>query len=201
MLAKQITVALCAGLLGLSACAHGEKTRERGSVSAVTNEEVDKHAGEHEQHRMHYTEVSPEVALGHTRRNEEEAAQNAAARREERAAESASADAQACELAVYFASDSAQLDVSSRQRLDRVAECIKRHEIDHATVVGSTDPSGTAEHNRALALERARVVADYLRARGVPERELRVRSQGELAEAGARQDWPMERRAGVEVTK
>ncbi len=208
MLARQLTVAVCTGLVGLSACAHGEKSREHTSLTAVTNDELDKHADEREPHRMHYTTVSEDEALGSTRAQRAEARDEA---RRERAEEKTTgtvpapttsgtnADAEACELAVYFASDSVQLDVTSQQRLDRVAECMKRHEIDHATIVGSADPRGTEEHNKKLGQERAQVVAQYLHARGVPRKEIRVRSKGEMAAGDSRDAWPTNRSAGVDV--
>jgi outer membrane protein OmpA-like peptidoglycan-associated protein len=114
-------------------------------------------------------------------------------------AEAASATApNACELAVYFDTDSARLDRSSRDHLDTVAECMKRREVDHATIIGRTDPSGSEQHNQELGLERAKAVAEYLRNRGVPEDQIRVRSKGETAAAESRDLWPTERRAGFE---
>lgn len=110
------------------------------------------------------------------------------------------ASADACEPAVYFDTDSARLDEKSRERLDTVAECMKRREIDHATIVGRTDPSGTRQYNEKLGLERAKTVAEYLRSRGVPDGDIRVQSKGELASADQPvQLWPVERRAGVNV--
>jgi OOP family OmpA-OmpF porin len=76
---------------------------------------------------------------------------------------------------------------------------MKRREVDHATIVGQTDPSGTARHNQALGMERAKAVAEYLRNRGVPEDQIRVRSKGETASAAPVDLWPTERRAGVET--
>ena len=120
--------------------------------------------------------------------------------REQVAREASPQRGTACELAVYFDTDSARLDRSSRDRLDTVAECMKRREVDHATIVGQTDPSGTERHNQSLGMERAKAVAEYLRARGVPQDQIRVQSKGEVASAGQpEQLWPVERRAGVDA--
>ena len=192
MLSKHITLALCAGLVGLSACAHDSKPRERTSVSAVTNEEATARREEPASKRMRYTEVDNEEALG--RKGTQTGVANGAA-------SGTAADAEACELAVYFDTDSARLDKASEQRLDKVADCIKRRDIDHATIVGQTDPSGAEQRNRDLGLERARVVAAYLRARGVPEDQIRVRSKGEVASAAPVELWPVERRAAVDVKR
>ena len=69
--------------------------------------------------------------------------------------------------------------------------------MDHATITGQTDPTGTAKHNETLGMERARVVAEYLRGRGVPEKDIHVRSKGEVASAQERDLWPVERNASV----
>ncbi|HEY6882193.1 MAG TPA: OmpA family protein [Polyangiales bacterium] len=184
-------LAACA-VLSIGACAH-DGQRERASVSAVTNREVAKNEAP-EKTRMHYTEVSDEHALGRDRDVYTTVQEGNGMPQETRE------QARMCELAVYFDSDSARLDEASQQRLDTLADCIKRREIDHATVVGSADPSGTKEHNDALSLERARVVAEYLRGRGVPEGDIRVRGKGEVA-AAERQIWPVSRNAQVEVAR
>ncbi|MET0341971.1 MAG: OmpA family protein [Polyangiales bacterium] len=120
--------------------------------------------------------------------------------REMRAAIRNQTRSDACALAVYFDTDSARLDEGSRDRLDTVAECMKRREIDHATIVGQTDPSGSAKYNEELGLDRARAVAEYLRGRGVPDEQIRVRSKGEMASTTQPVElWPVERRAGVQT--
>lgn len=192
MRTKGTMLVACALLIVGAACAH-DGQRERASVSAVTNREVAR-TEPPEKTRMHYTEVSDEHALGRDRDVYTTLQEGNGVPRERRA------DAQACELVVFFDSDSAMLDEASQQRLDTAADCIKRHEVDHATIVGSADPSGQKEHNDALSLERARVVAEYLRGRGVPKGEIRVRGDGAIATAD-RQLWPIERNARVEVVR
>jgi len=205
MLANKITLTAAALWLGCSACAHDTKSRERASVSAVTNEEVADDRAEQGKTRMHYTEVGDKEALGENNPNTTShlADQGQPSPGATSTAQPTSAgttnDPQACELAVYFDTDSSRLDQGSQERLDRVAECMKRREVDHATIVGQTDPSGKEKHNDKLGLERARVVAEYLRGRGVPEGQIRVRSKGEVASAQSQELWPVERRAGVEV--
>jgi outer membrane protein OmpA-like peptidoglycan-associated protein len=189
---KGTILAACALLTIGSACAH-DRQRERASVSAVTNDEVSPNA-EPDKTRMHYTEVGDEHALGRD--------QDVYTTLQEGngPAGDKTASVKPCELEVYFATDSASLDERSQQSLDSVAECIKRHEADHATIVGSADPSGTKDRNDELSLERARVVAEYLRGRGVPENDIRVRGKGAVAQAD-RELWPVERNADVKVTR
>lgn len=198
MTANKLGLALCAGLLSV-ACVRDGHPRERASVTAVINEEVADDKTEQGKTRMHYTEVSKNDALGRDNPREGTIVDpNATAGDQRRIG--TSEDAQACELAVYFDTDSTRLDVGAQQRLDHVAECMKRQQIDHATIVGQTDPSGSAEHNEELGLERARAVAEYLRERGVPDDQIRVRSKGELAATESQELWPVERRAGISVT-
>jgi outer membrane protein OmpA-like peptidoglycan-associated protein len=196
---RMSTIALCAGLLGASACAHKGEPRERTSVSAVTNKEVADSEGAEGKTRQHYTEVSDRDALGHGTHQPPLAGDTNVASATDTGIRDQGAGS--CELEVYFDTDSTRLKQGAEQNLDRVAECLKRREIDHATIVGQTDPSGSAEHNDQLGLERARVVAEYLRNRGVPEDQIRVRSKGELASAQQRDLWPVERRAGVNTTR
>jgi outer membrane protein OmpA-like peptidoglycan-associated protein len=185
-------IATCALLVG-SACAH-DGQRERASASAVTNSTVNPHeAPEHK--RMHYTEVDDQHALGRDKDVYTTLQEGNGMPR----AESAPMP-QGCGEAVYFATDSSALDQGSQQRLDQLADCMKRREVDHATIVGSSDPRGKKEHNDELALERARVVAEYLRGRGVPEDQIKVRGKGAVASAD-RDLWPAERAAQVQTTR
>lgn len=116
-------------------------------------------------------------------------------------AQGANSNASACVDAIHFDSDSSRLPQSSYQALDRLADCLKRQQVDHATIVGQTDPTGSARHNEQLGIERARVVAEYLRGRGVPESQIRVSSRGEAGASSERQLWPAERNASVQVTR
>lgn len=200
MMSNRIVPGLCAGLLCLVGCAHHEP-RERASVSAVTNRELSDHGGEQGKTRMHYTEVDEDEALGRNKRDVNDQVASGADRVPggEIARSGQASDDDACELAVFFDQGSSALDRPSTERLDRVAECMKRREIDHALIVGQTDPSGEAKNNRELGLERARVVAEYLRGRGVPEEQIRVRSKGEMASASSEELWPVERRTQIDI--
>jgi outer membrane protein OmpA-like peptidoglycan-associated protein len=102
-------------------------------------------------------------------------------------------------LPVYFAKDSAVLDDEAKRHLDRIAGCLKRHELDTMTVAGRTDPSGTESYNEALGFERAKSVAMYLAALGVPNESIVVRSYGERGAEDSRIAWPTDRRVEMAV--
>lgn len=102
-------------------------------------------------------------------------------------------------LPVYFAKDSAALDDDAKRHLNRIAGCLKRHELDTMTVAGRTDPSGTESYNESLGFERAKTVAMYLAAQGVPNESIVVRSYGERGAEDSRIAWPTDRRAEMTV--
>ena len=183
MIRKYIPWALSAALLPCAACAH-DQPKERTTVSTVTNEEVTDNHTPQNTTRMQYTEVDNKDA-----RNSDG----------ETPLAEGSAHSAGCERAVFFETGSAKLDAKAQEELSFVASCIKRHEIDHAVIVGRTDASGSAERNKQLGMERARAVADYLRKMGVPEQDIHVRSKGEVASAESEELWPSERRTTVGV--
>ena len=191
MLSTRLTFTLCAGLLVASGC-----TREQKQTMPRADQEVTRTTSSVDP-AMVATSQSP-AGTDESKKSDNQS-QTSGNQAQAAAGNGNTAQPGACELAVYFNTDSANLDSASKQRLDTVADCLKRREVDHATIVGQTDPSGTPQHNQELGLQRAKTVAEYLRGRGVPEDQIRVRSQGETASAQSQELWPVERRAGVSV--
>lgn len=71
---------------------------------------------------------------------------------------------------VTFASDSARLSGADRDMLDKIVTYVKADpSVERIFVDGHTDRVGSRIHNRALSEERANVVADYLKARGIAD--------------------------------
>ncbi len=67
---------------------------------------------------------------------------------------------------VLFDFDSAGLRGDSREKLDRVADLLKRKYPDRELIVeGHTDSIGGRDYNRRLSVDRARSVAEYLKGR------------------------------------
>jgi peptidoglycan-associated lipoprotein len=99
-----------------------------------------------------------------------------------------------------FELDQSTLRGPEKNLLDDVAECLKNGPLQNRTVtiVGRTDPRGSAEYNQDLGESRAEATRSYLIARGVPEQRLLVKSRGE---AGARgndeQSWSLDRRVDL----
>jgi len=70
---------------------------------------------------------------------------------------------------VKFDFDSAELTDEGKQTLNHLAEEISEFNVQTVAVqvIGHTSQSGSADSNQALSQERAQVVADYLRNRGL----------------------------------
>ena len=78
--------------------------------------------------------------------------------------------------------------------IQRFAEMAKGS-CEKIIVVGSTDKSGSAHHNKSLSLKRAKVVADQLVSYGIPKHRIKLIALGE-SKATA-EDEPESRNAGL----
>ncbi|MDA3950661.1 MAG: OmpA family protein [Spirochaeta sp.] len=70
---------------------------------------------------------------------------------------------------IGFPPDSARLTAAERERLDRIAEILRRWPDNDVLITGHTALAGTREGRRDLSLRRARVVGAYLLNRGIRE--------------------------------
>lgn len=80
---------------------------------------------------------------------------------------------------IYFDSDSAALTEETRQMLVPIADQLKAAEDFYIEVIGHTDSTASAEHNRKLSLARALSVYDELINLGVSKARLVARGKGE----------------------
>src|SRR5262249_5169732 len=72
-------------------------------------------------------------------------------------------DANECGLQrVHFAFNSAEIDPSDKDLLERSARCLKADQHIKFTIEGNADERGTEEYNLALGDKRAAAVAKYL---------------------------------------
>jgi outer membrane protein OmpA-like peptidoglycan-associated protein len=197
---KSSLVAL--SVLAIAACAHRAPVQHT-TVSTVGNEDVSEDKSDPDNKKMTYTEVSNEDALNHDRAHEEEQALNGHLDRGNGptpalASETSTTPSQECDLNIYFATASAELNERAKQQLNSIASCLKRRNVDNALVVGSADPRGSETTNAELGKERAKKVAGYLKELGVPEDEIRIRSVGESQASAQPTTWPASRRAEVQ---
>ncbi len=94
-----------------------------------------------------------------------------------------------------FEFDDVALAESSRQLLQRAAECIQRERTTRYVLIGRADPRGTTEYNLALGERRARIVQRYMISLGVLPDRLAVSSEGSEFASGTNEDgWRRDRR-------
>ncbi len=81
---------------------------------------------------------------------------------------------------VPFASGSTQLSGADRELLDNIVTYVNADStVERIFVDGHSDSIGSRIDNRALSEDRANVVADYLKARGIDEDMITVRAHGD----------------------
>jgi peptidoglycan-associated lipoprotein len=105
----------------------------------------------------------------------------------------------------YFSFDSALLDQAATTTLKADAVQLKRHfEGKHIEIEGHCDERGTNEYNLVLGERRARAVADFVIALGVPKELLSTVSYGEELPLDPRHQedaWARNRRVELKVLK
>ena len=101
---------------------------------------------------------------------------------------------------VHFGVGSAELSDDARTILAAKASCLNRNTSQQVTIVGATDPSGSASYNQTLGEHRAEAVSDFLSQHGVAKDRLQTKSVGEedpVCSDSSKECWARERRAGV----
>lgn len=73
---------------------------------------------------------------------------------------------------ITFASGSSDLNASFFSVLGSVALVLKEYDKTTIDVAGYTDSTGSAQKNQALSQQRAQTVAQFLRAKGIPEERI-----------------------------
>ena len=84
-------------------------------------------------------------------------------------------------LPIYFEFDSARPTPEARALLEQVGAALQSSDLEsfHFLVEGHTDALGSEDYNERLSIERAKAVAAYLEAKGVPQARLRPGGKGE----------------------
>ena len=96
--------------------------------------------------------------------------------------------------AVYFDFNEASLTTESSATLTKNADCLKQVSRS-VTVVGHTDPRGTAEYNIALSERRAQSVQTYIERLGIAGNRMAVLPRGALDATGTSEPtWAQDRR-------
>ncbi len=79
---------------------------------------------------------------------------------------------------ITFASGSADLNPSFFSVLDSVGLVLKEYDKTTIDVSGHTDNTGSAQKNQVLSEQRANTVAQFLRAKGIPEQRIAAAGYG-----------------------
>jgi outer membrane protein OmpA-like peptidoglycan-associated protein len=80
---------------------------------------------------------------------------------------------------VYFESNSDSISKDSFLPLDTIATLMKQNKGFILKISGYADNEGTSETNQLLSKKRAEAVEEYLKAKGVPNKRIRVAAFGE----------------------
>ncbi|MEO6188598.1 MAG: OmpA family protein [Ginsengibacter sp.] len=77
---------------------------------------------------------------------------------------------------ILFGLGKSEVESIYKNRLNFVATILRKDSTLGATITGHTDPSGSKKTNEWLSFKRAQTVADYLKGRGVGEKQMWVKS-------------------------
>lgn len=98
------------------------------------------------------------------------------------------------DIIVYFDFNSANLDATSRRKLDEVAKSLNSRSALSITLSGHTDVRGTEGYNQSLSEKRARAVENYLKGKLKNQSDIRVSYYGESKPVTAGRDESDHRR-------
>ena len=79
---------------------------------------------------------------------------------------------------IYFSFDSSNIEGTSDDALEKIAEIIKKNSDKRFLILGYTDAKGNSTYNLNLSERRAKAVVDALIDRGVSESSLKYRGMG-----------------------
>lgn len=100
-----------------------------------------------------------------------------------------------------FEYDQATLRARGRNVLDDVATCMTDGPLkgEVITIVGRSDPRGSASYNASLAASRAAAAQNYLAQKGVPKERMKLVARGEAGAHGSDEEtWALDRRVDLE---
>jgi len=106
--------------------------------------------------------------------------------------------------APHFDYADAALRAHGANVLDDVAACLSRGPLKGRTltIIGRTDPRGSAEYNKELSANRAEAARAYLLQRGVPSDSVNLIARGEVGAQGTDEEtWAMDRRVDFELSE
>jgi outer membrane protein OmpA-like peptidoglycan-associated protein len=106
-------------------------------------------------------------------------------------------------LAVYFRTESAEIDTDSRPRIEKLAEFLKQFPEIKLLVEGFADKRGASDFNRDLGQKRALAVESELIRAGIDKQRILLHSYGESRAQSAETDLDgvmFDRRVNITLT-
>jgi peptidoglycan-associated lipoprotein len=104
--------------------------------------------------------------------------------------------------APHFDYADSTLHARGQNILDDVAKCLSEGPLKGRimTIIGRTDPRGSANYNKQLSANRAEAARNYIVQRGVPLANVRLIAQGEKGAMGNDEaTWALDRRVDFEL--
>jgi outer membrane protein OmpA-like peptidoglycan-associated protein len=102
---------------------------------------------------------------------------------------------------VFFEQGSSELREKQREDIQEMAARLKGEfrDCNGVVVLGYASRDGDDAENKYLAEKRAKVVANELKALGIPQKKVIAQSEGELNQGRDDRDLPQDRKATVTV--
>lgn len=117
--------------------------------------------------------------------------------------QTAAAISRALNVAVYFRTDSSELQPAAEQRLRQMADYLKQYEQLRIYVAGYADRRGGRDYNQRLSRRRAETVADLLQQAGVEAKRTHIEAHGQTgsqSEAGDIESYMFDRRVNIQLS-
>jgi outer membrane protein OmpA-like peptidoglycan-associated protein len=101
----------------------------------------------------------------------------------------------------FFAFDSSKPDTTAQPTMQNLVDCMRSGALTGKgiTLIGHTDPRGSADYNLKLGRERAERVKRYMVANGIDTQRILTDSVGKSEAKEAPKDWPADRRVEIEL--
>ncbi len=110
----------------------------------------------------------------------------------------------ALNIAVYFRTDSSELQADARQRLRRIASQLHEYEQIRLHVAGYADRRGDQDYNQRLSRRRAEAVADLMQQAGIDADRIHVEAHGQSRAQATPEDdleaYMFDRRVNIELS-
>lgn len=110
---------------------------------------------------------------------------------------------EALSVAVYFRTDSSELEADTRRRLEKIARHLRDYPQLRIHIAGHADHRGSKAYNQKLSLHRAESVARLLQQEGIDKRRIHTEGHGQSKAHASADDidaYVFDRRVSIELS-